>query len=80
MNLDLQADSFEDLLGAIRNIHLELLMSKDRGNTNFESPYKVVSGGVSSGYSLSIEFDPEMTHGKYFSQIDEFLAESKKNE
>lgn len=76
MNLDLQADSFDDLLNALKNLQLELLIAKDRGSTNFEAPYKAVSGGVHSGYSLEIYFDPEMTHEKYFEQIDEFLSDN----
>lgn len=77
MNLELGADSFDELLQAIKNLHLELLIQKDKGS-NFEGPYNSVSGGPSSGYSLSIEFNSEMTHEKYFEEVNAFLAKGEK--
>jgi hypothetical protein len=66
--LDLEADTREDLLSALRQIGIEIAMGQLT---------KGVSGGYSSGYSYEYTESASPTHDQYFEALNLYLKQNK---
>jgi len=67
----IEADSWEDLLRGLDTIQFDLSNRNDQ-----EIPFSV-SGGYDSNWAFTVTEKPDMTHDKYFEELDAYL-ESKK--
>ena len=71
IDIELGADSFEDLIGSLKHIIFELRGYKE--NNIFQNEklnHPCVSGGHCSGYHYNLYFDPEMNHNRYFKALE----------
>jgi hypothetical protein len=69
-NIHIGADSLEAFMSALREIHLQLSLYPPEAT----KPSRSISGGPDAGWSVEIDFDPTMTHDKYFEELDKFLG------
>lgn len=70
--LDLGADTIGELAAVLHSIATEIdRMSQEEGRN-------ITSGGYASGYTMKIEFNPEMTGEKYRNLLKEYLTGLKK--
>lgn len=75
--LKLGADSTRDIDSALNSIQYDLVVLTERRELNRN--YHAISGGPSAGWSIDIQFDPEMTHDRYFELLDEHLEKKHGN-
>jgi hypothetical protein len=71
MTFKIGADSWDEILSSMDNFTLEMKMY----HPNLDRNHNGVSGSPVAGYSYDVIVDPDMTHDKYFEQIDAYLAE-----
>lgn len=72
MVLKLEADSIDDLSGALTQLALDLDMDDMRGRDWTERVDRA-SGGPSSGYQLDMVTDPNMDHDTYIQLLNAWL-------
>lgn len=72
LNLKLGADSWDYVLRALHQIEIDLSRLAPI-RTELGHDYESVSGGPDYGTSIKIKFDADMTHEKYFEQLDQWL-------
>jgi len=70
-NLEVSADSIDDLCGALNNIIFSIKNKETR---------RCVSGGCTSGYILAIEEDKNMTHEQFIKDLKLYLEKEQENE
>lgn len=70
--LKLEADSIDDLVGALTQLALDFDMD-DMRNRDWTQPTHWESGGSSSGYKLDMVTDPDMDHDTYFQHLKAWL-------
>jgi hypothetical protein len=68
--LKLGADSVADIDSALNSIQYDLVALTDK--QPLESDYHAVSGSPTAGWTIDIQFDPDMTHERYFEMIEEW--------
>ena len=71
MRAKIEADSWEDLYGHLRSIVTEMACDRE-----YRLPSSSISGGYSSGRIILCSEDQDMTHDKWASDLDEYLAEA----
>jgi len=72
MTANVQADSYEDLRAYLRSFLFDLDRMKE------EREYKVVSGGYSSGATITIGINKDMTGDKYRKWLEEEVMQTDK--
>lgn len=74
LTLELQADTFEELLVNMEEIQLDL---RDGNTKRHGGRFHSVMYGPSSGYVVDVHVDTEMTHERYYEQLEAYLAAKK---
>lgn len=69
MDLSLDADTLADMMGALQHISHRLLEAEYRR----EPQVRVTSGGYSSGFTLAVDEDPDIDHGRYAVALEDYL-------
>ncbi len=70
MELNLQADTLADMMRELHHIHHRLLEAEYRR----EPQIRVTSGGKGSGFTLAVDEDPDMDHGRYVEALNAYLG------
>lgn len=73
LNLDLQADSWQELEFAMRAVDHRLF-----GEMDGEGPVSVVSGGVGSGHILHVTVNRDQTAAGYQRDLAAYMAEARR--
>lgn len=68
MKATIEADSWDDLRGHIRDVLTQLHMDGRLSRCS-------VSGGYASGHIIEIDEDPEISHDSWFAEIGRYVAE-----
>lgn len=68
----IEADEWEGLIAALRSITFDV-----HRRTAGEVPFVVISGGYDSNYAFTVTEKPDMTHDKYFEELDAYLEERR---
>lgn len=76
LELNLGADSWNDLLRGIHQLEIDLSRLPPI-RTELGHDYLAATGGPDYGASIKIKFDPDMTHEKYFELLDQWLDAPK---
>lgn len=73
LTLDIGADSYDELLYAIHAFadHMDMNYPALDHNTNG------ASGGVSTGYSYEVKVDTDMTHERWYEELQAYLKARK---
>lgn len=72
VTLKIGADSWKDVIDQVDHLGFVLEQSGPKCSS--------VSGGPSSNHSVEVVHNPEQTHDKYFSQLDDFLEDQRERE
>ena len=73
LTLDIGADTYDELLRAIHTFadHMDMNYPALDYSTNG------ASGGVSTGYSYDVKVDNDMTHERWYEELQAYLAARK---
>lgn len=71
LKLDLEADTLDDLTGALRNL------ANDMDIDSREEVLDRASGGYHSGYHLTLTCDPGQDHDRFHDQLMAWTAATK---
>lgn len=76
LKLEVGADSWRDLEGALNAVRHRLAEREQRG----EERVLTTSGGVSFGFHLEADEDPDVDHDSYFVAVDQWIEEDRKRD
>lgn len=83
MQLSVSADSLDALFKTFKRLEYSLHERYFKAETGVDVDlddldYHSVSGGHDSGWTVSVRFDPNMTHDKYHAQVTEYIEAKKR--
>ena len=73
MRFNIGADSYEEMLRSVE----QWVYFMQREHPTLDQNHNGASGGPDAGYSYDIEIDPDMTHDRYFEELDVYLGKTE---